>query len=162
MNSKMEADKESFEYVGFWLRCGASLIDGIIIIVLTFPILYLIYGVEYFNSDSFIQGTPDFIISYILPLVATILFWVYKSATPGKMALSVKIVDAKTGNPLSVRQSTIRYIGYYISLIPLGLGYFWVIWDAKKQSWHDKMAGTVVVRPMKKSNEGVLFNDDDT
>jgi len=151
-SNEIEINGTPFEYVGFWSRLGASIIDSIIIIVITLPTLYLIYGDDYFNSEEFIQGFSDVIISYVFPLVATILFWIYKCATPGKIALSVKIVDAKTGNNPTVRQSTIRYLGYYVSLIPLGLGFLWIAWDAKKQGWHDKMAGTVVIRS---KNKGV-------
>ncbi len=140
-----DIESESFEYIGFWLRFGASIIDSILLLMITFPLLYLIYGGLYFDSDELVQGPLDVIISYVFPVVATILFWLYKSATPGKMALSVKIVDAKTGNLPTVSQSIIRYIGYYVSLLPLGLGFLWIGWDAKKQGWHDKMAGTVVI-----------------
>ena len=154
----MEVYGESFEYVGFWSRFGASIIDSIIIIAITFPTLYLIYGGNYFDSEELVLGFPDFLISYVFPLVATILFWIYKCATPGKLALSVKIVDAKTGNNPTVSQSIIRYIGYYVSLIPLGLGFLWVVWDSKKQGWHDKMAGTVVIRPKNKGVEKVQFS----
>ncbi|MDP7593357.1 MAG: RDD family protein [Litorilituus sp.] len=161
-SNEMKVYGESFEYVGFWSRFGASIIDSIIIIAITLPILYLIYGGDYFVSEEFVQGFPDFIISYVFPLVATILFWIYKCATPGKIALSVKIVDAKTGNNPTVSQSIIRYLGYYVSLIPLGLGFFWVAWDSKKQGWHDKMAGTVVIRPKNKGVEKVQFNEQNT
>jgi uncharacterized RDD family membrane protein YckC len=47
----------------------------------------------------------DFLINYVLPFVATILFWLYKSATPGKMVLNIKVVDVDTGEKLSVGQS---------------------------------------------------------
>jgi len=113
--------------------------------LIAYPVLYFFYGGEYFTSSSAVQGVSDVIINYIFPIFAIILFWVYKSATPGKMVFCVKIVDEKTGGKPSVKQCIIRYIGYYVSLIPLGLGFFWVAWDDKKQGWHDKMAGTVVV-----------------
>ena len=75
-----------------------------------------------------------------------IVFWIYRSATPGKMILGIKIVDMKTGNPPSPSQSITRYLGYYVSMIPLMLGIIWVAFDEKKQGWHDKLAGTVVVK----------------
>ena len=148
-NSEMgvfDASLKDYEYVGFWTRVGASIIDTIILMFISVPILYFIYGEQYFDSDELIQGVSDFMISYVFPLVITVLFWVYKSATPGKIVLSVKIVDASTGNKPSSRQSIIRYLGYYVSVIPFGLGFFWIAWDSKKQGWHDKMAGTVVIR----------------
>jgi uncharacterized RDD family membrane protein YckC len=158
-NTEMVTLESSQEYVGFWARFGASIIDSILIIAITFPLLHMIYGSQYWDSEEFILGVPDFVISWIFPVIATILFWIYKSATPGKMALKARVVDAKTGNTLTVQQSIIRYIGYYISLIPLGLGYFWVAWDKKKQSFHDKLAGTVVIRPINRGVENVSFSE---
>ena len=62
------------------------------------------------------------------------------------MAISARVVDAKTGGRLTVGQSIGRYLGYFVSTIPFGLGLLWVAFDPKKQGWHDKLAGTVVVR----------------
>ena len=158
-NTDMVTFESSQEYVGFWARFGAAIIDSILLVAITFPLLYMIYGSQYWDSEEFILGVPDFIISWIFPFVATVLFWIYKSATPGKMALKARVVDAKTGNTPTIQQSIIRYIGYYISLLPLGLGYFWVAWDKKKQAWHDKLAGTVVIRPINKGVENVSFSE---
>ena len=47
---------EPIEYVGFWVRFVASIIDSVIIAMLTFPLLYLIYGAAYFDSTESIQG----------------------------------------------------------------------------------------------------------
>ena len=144
-STEMETSESQHHYVGFWARFGASIIDTLLVLLITSPLLYSIYGNEYWETDQFIIGLPDFLISWVLPLVATVLFWVYKSATPGKMALKAKVVDAETGNAPSTQQSIIRYVGYYISSLPIGLGFIWVAFDAKKQGWHDKIAGTVVV-----------------
>ena len=86
-------------------------------------------------------------------MVAIIAFWLLKQATPGKIAISAKIVDAKTGGEPSIGQYIIRYIAYFLSTIPLCLGFIWVAFDSKKQGWHDKIAGTVVVRPKKRDTE---------
>lgn len=147
-----------YEYSGFWIRFGASFIDAIVILIATFPLLYLIYGESYFYSEDFIMGGADFLITYVMPFVATILFWVYKSATPGKMAVKAIVVDEKTGNRPTVQQSIIRYFAYIVSIIPLFLGFFWVAWDKKKQGWHDKIAGTVVIRPKNKGVDSVEFS----
>lgn len=145
-NNELGVNDMVISYAGFWVRFVASIIDSIILIMFTYPFLFLIYGGGYFDTGQSVQNSSDVIVTYLFPLVATILFWVYKSATPGKIVLFVKIVDAKTGNKPTVKQSVIRYLGYYVSLIPLGLGFFWIAWDAKKQGWHDKMANTVVIR----------------
>jgi uncharacterized RDD family membrane protein YckC len=109
-------------------------------------------------NDSFIQGPMDFLISWIFPAVAVILFWVAKQATPGKMAISAKIVDAQTGNAANQTQLIGRYLAYYLSAIPLGLGFIWVAFDERKQGWHDKLSGTVVVRKKNRGPKPVSFN----
>jgi uncharacterized RDD family membrane protein YckC len=75
-----------------------------------------------------------------------IVFWTIKSATPGKMLFSAYIVDAKTLGKASPTQNITRYFGYYVSMIPLFLGFFWIAFDKRKQGWHDKFAGTLVIK----------------
>lgn len=135
------------EYIGFWKRSFAAIIDTILLSLVMFPPLTAIYGWDYFDPETtrFIAGPADFIISWILPILLFIAFWIWKQATPGKMLIRSKIVDAKTLGKPSTKQWILRYIGYYVSMIPLGLGYFWIAFDERKQGWHDKMAGTVVV-----------------
>lgn len=157
-DTEIEKLGDTYNYAGFWIRTGASLIDSVIFLVLTIPLMYLVYGNDYLASEAFSLGYFDITINYLLPIIATILFWMYKSGTPGKLALKLYVVDATTGNPLSLKQSAIRYIGYIASTIPLFLGFFWVGWDKKKQGWHDKMADTVVVRPQNKGVENVSFS----
>ena len=134
------------EYAGFWIRTGAAIIDTILLLIIITPILTVIYGVDYWVSESFVQGIWDVLFNYILPAVAVIIFWAYKSATPGKMATKLTIVDAKTGEKPTTGQFIGRYLGYYVSMIPLFLGIIWVGIDKRKQGWHDKLAGTVVIK----------------
>ena len=148
-----------FEYVGFWPRVGASIIDAIILLITTTPALVAIYGWGYFTDPDkpLIAGPADFLISWVLPAVTVILFWLYKQATPGKMAVSARVVDARTGNSLTVGQSIGRYLAYFVAILPLFLGIIWVAFDPRKQGWHDKLAGTVVVRPKQRGPESVRF-----
>jgi uncharacterized RDD family membrane protein YckC len=81
----------------------------------------------------------------VLPAVAVIVFWKFRGATPGKMAISAKIVDASTGGPPSTGQLVGRYFGYIVSILPLGLGLVWVGFDRRKQGFHDKLANTMVI-----------------
>ena len=136
------------QYVGFWARVGAAVIDTILVMVICAPLLTWIYGAGYWVDleKGFIAGPADFLINWLFPAIAVILFWVYRQATPGKMAIGAKIVDAKTGGKPSTGQLVGRYLAYYVSILPLFLGLIWVGFDAKKQGFHDKLAGTVVVR----------------
>ena len=143
----LPADDE-LEYVGFWPRVGASLIDTVLLCLIVLPLMLWIYGDRYFSlaQPSLVEGMADFIISWVAPAIAVMAFWVYKQATPGKMAVSARVVDARTGAPLTVVQSVVRYAGYFVSTIPFGLGLIWVGLDRRKQGWHDKIAGTYVVK----------------
>ena len=134
------------EYAGFWIRAWASIIDTILMLIIIMPILFAIYGADLWVRESFVAGFWDFIFQYILPAIAVIILWIYKSATPGKMLTGLIIMDAKTGEKPSTRQFIVRYLGYYVSIIPLSLGIIWVGIDKRKQGWHDKLAGTVVIK----------------
>ncbi len=153
---------ELYEYSGFWPRVGASLIDSVIICVLTYPILVAVYGWAYFENEALVQGFTDFVLSWIFPWIAVIGFWLFCQATPGKMAISAKIVDAKTGDKPTLQQYIIRYFGYILATIPFGLGLFWVAWDKRKQGWHDKLARTVVIcEKDRSSTQEVEFSSKD-
>lgn len=137
---------QQFEYVGFWARAWASVIDTVLGAIIIWPILTMVYGQEYWTGDRLLHGPVDFLVSWVFPVVAVVLFWIARQATPGKMAISAKIVDAKTGGVPSTGQMIGRYAAYYVSLLPLFLGFIWVAFDDRKQGWHDKLAGTLVVR----------------
>lgn len=135
------------EYVGFWPRVGASLVDSLIAAVLCVPLLTAIYGPSYWDNGAVAKGPADIVVSWVFPAAAIIVLWIYRQATPGKMAFSARIVDAATGDKPNPGQMVGRYLGYFVSTLPLGLGLLWVAFDGRKQGWHDKLAGTVVVRP---------------
>lgn len=133
-------------YAGFWIRLLASLIDSVLIMLIIAPVLYAYYGDSYFSLNRDSSGAIDYLLNYGFPLLATILFWVYRSATPGKMILKLKIVKADNGEPLDSATAVLRYVGYYVSLFGLGLGFIWIAFHPKKQGWHDLIARTVVVK----------------
>ncbi len=139
-----ESDTQ-IRYAGFWIRTGAAIIDSLLVLVVVMPLLTSIYGTDYWLTEANMQGPLDALINYVFPAVAVILFWVYKSATPGKMLTKLKIVDARTLGHPSTPQFVGRYLGYYLATLPLLLGIIWVAFDKRKQGWHDKLAGTVVI-----------------
>ena len=139
-----ESDTQ-IRYAGFWIRTGAAIIDSLLVLMVVMPLLTSIYGTDYWLTEVNMQGPLDALINYVLPAVAVILFWVYKSATPGKMLTKLKIVDARTLGHPTTPQFVGRYLGYYLATLPLLLGIIWVAFDKRKQGWHDKLAGTVVI-----------------
>ena len=140
------------QYAGFWVRVGASLIDMIILLTATYPLLWWFYAGNW--DLIFATGLAeqpqvlwfDISINYILPFIYTIAVWLIWSSSPGKILLGLKIVDADTGENLDIKQSVIRYLGYFPAMMVFFIGIFWVPFDPRKQGWHDKMANTVVIR----------------
>ena len=133
-----------YQYAGFWIRLAALIIDGIILAIIFTPITFL------FSSDADLQNpmaftTVDFITQFI-GIIFVVFCWVKFAGTPGKRLLKLKVLDEATGNKLTLGQAILRYIGYIPSTLVFFLGYFWMIWDSKKQGWHDKIAKTVVVK----------------
>ena len=135
----------NIKYAGFWIRVLAALIDTAALFIVIIPLLYFIYGGQYFSDDRFFKGTWDVLLNYIFPILAVLLFWQYRSATPGKIILKLKIVDKDDLEKVSFARLLLRYIGYYLSIFPLLLGLIWVGIDKKKQGWHDKISNTVVI-----------------
>ncbi len=152
--------EDQLVYAGFWIRVWAFVIDSVLIMAIIWPLLTMIYGSDYAFSGQLVQGTWDVLLSWVFPAIAVVVFWIYRSATPGKLAVGARILDARTGQWPSPRQLVIRYLAYYVSAIPLMLGFLWVAFDARKQGWHDKLAGTVVVRD-KHRTEPVRFSKPD-
>lgn len=153
-------------YAGFGMRMLASLIDSTLSVIILLPLFGIFHQIYGFDETQRLLATGmlepenmsreqvvDFVtrqaISFtfqnVLIAIAVIFFWIYKSATPGKMLLKMEIVDVKTGGHPSRRQLIIRYLGYFLAVLPLGLGFVWIHYDKKKQGWHDKLAGTMVV-----------------
>ena len=155
-------------YAGFWIRVGASLIDTLVMLIVFIPTAMMIYGantmstemtsqdMSYWSSSFHMEGSGNIFLNYIFPALLVLAFWLYKSATPGKMATRLTIVDAKTGKKPTVVQFLLRYLGYFLSSIFL-LGFIWIAFDKRKQGWHDKIAGTVVVKDS--SVEEVKFEE---
>jgi len=146
LSGGVDNDLSEVRYAGFWIRTLAAVIDTIIIVTITFPLLYLIYGQAVLTSDNFIEGIWDVIISYVFPFAFTVGLWMKFGGTPGKRMLGLKVLDENTQQHVNVGSSLIRYIGYFPAMMVLFIGIFWIAFDKKKKGWHDHMAGTIVVK----------------
>jgi uncharacterized RDD family membrane protein YckC len=144
-------------YGGFWIRLLATIFDLLLILAITWPILLTVHGARYLESDALVYSPLDFLLSYVFPFIATVAFWMARSATPGKMVLKLRIVDATTGRAPTPGQCVGRYLAYFLSLLPIALGYVWVAVDVRKQGWHDKLANTVVLRRRSAADQPATF-----
>jgi uncharacterized RDD family membrane protein YckC len=115
-------------------------------VVLGFFTLYGLLG-----RSARLSQPLQIVVTAVLALIGAVIaigypvgFWVLLGRTPGKalMGLCVVRVDGKR---LTVRRALLRYLGYWMSAIPLFMGFWWVLGDQQRQGWHDKLAGTCVV-----------------
>ena len=154
------------QYAGFWKRFLAYWVDVLITLPLSLVLLELL-GMEPFALFSIttmaelekLQSASNntTILSMAIGFLFYIIMWVnYDGATPGKKLVGIKI-QKNDGSKVNYPTAIIRYLGYFISAIVACLGFLWVAWDKKKQGWHDKIAGTVVVKTGEKSQTGIAI-----
>ncbi|MCF7918512.1 MAG: RDD family protein [Candidatus Cloacimonetes bacterium] len=135
------------KYVGFWQRLVMSIFDMMILSGTIF-LVSLLFHIN-LPSTEYIRHFLRVVARIIpfIPILYTLIFWRIKGGTPGKLFRRVKIADAKTGEIPSIWKLIVRFFCYPVSFTLLLLGFFWIGLDSRKQAWHDKIAGTVVVKP---------------
>ena len=122
-------------YAGFWRRAGAFLLDEIIIGIAGTVLAGL-------SGDNGVAG----LLNVVLGIAYFSIFEGTTGQTVGGMAAHVRVVDADAGTIIGIPRAIVRNIVRIFSGFVFGLGYFWMLWDRRKQTWHDKAANTVVVR----------------
>ncbi|WP_338663553.1 RDD family protein [Pararoseomonas sp. SCSIO 73927] len=136
------SDRHGVELADFWSRTAAQLIDAAWMLPLGFVLVTLGEGVR---GGQALSAGADLLLQLISALII-LQFWVTRQASPGKMLMRLRVVDAETGGMPPFPRLVARYVGYIISGLPLGLGYFWMLWDPRRQCWHDRLARTLVVQ----------------
>ena len=126
------------EYMGFWIRAAARLVDATIIAA----VLVLI--------EIFYGPLPVKLTIILLAFIVYPLYYVaptgLRGQTLGKMALGIMVVNEQ-GHPPGITKAIIREIlGKFVSEMLLFMGYLFIGWDEKKQGWHDHAASTYVIR----------------
>ena len=135
------AERRGVELAGFWPRLAAQLLD----IAWMLPLGLVLVTLGQAARGGELSPGSDLLLQLISALI-TLLFWTTRQATPGKMLLRLRVVDAETGLTPPWTRLVVRYLGYILSSLPLGLGYLWMIWDPRRQCWHDRLARTLVVQ----------------
>jgi predicted Zn finger-like uncharacterized protein len=137
---------------GFWIRVVAALVDLVIVSVVQFTLVFLLIytlgltdGVTNGDTKELLAGLAG-AFSTSVGLIYYVFFIGYCGQTPGKMALRIKVIRT-TGEEIGYGRAVLReVIGKFISGIVLCIGYLWVAFDPQKQGWHDKIAGTYVIK----------------
>lgn len=101
------------------------------------------------SSDSGAVAGTGFLVWFIALFVITLgyfpWFWSHGGATPGMKMLHIRVVREVDGGRVTGGQAIMRLIGYWVSSFIFYLGFIWILIDAHKQGWHDKIANTVVI-----------------
>jgi uncharacterized RDD family membrane protein YckC len=119
---------------GFFIRLAGLLVDGIVL-----GVVGTVLGVV-------LKGAAGSVLSLLVGLLYFTLLVGGRGQTVGMGAARVRVIDKNGGGNIGYGRAFVRWIGMYISAFFIFLGYFWMLWDAQNQCWHDKMANDLVVR----------------
>ena len=139
-NSPLQSEKKA----GFWMRFLAHICDGLnsLLVILPFQIL-----------NSILMDNNQKTLASVTSVVggaATIFVlakWIgERGGSPLRVKTGVLVLDENDGSYIGIKRALIRILMSYVSQIVLLLGYLWMLWDANNQTWHDKVAKSVVVQ----------------
>ena len=141
-------------YVGFWVRFVAFILDSMAVVALLYlvalfmPVSVDTSTVNLADQEALLAMLPDLLprmgLDALLAALVFLLLWNFIRSSLGKIIFRAYIVNTN-GQQANFGQLLTRYLGYFVSLAFFGLGFIWIAFDAKKQGWHDKLAGTVVI-----------------
>jgi uncharacterized RDD family membrane protein YckC len=122
------------QYAGFGIRLASWLIDVILLNIV----------------GALFQAVAGQVAGLVFSLALGIGYSIYFVGSPsgqtiGMRAMNIRAIDAQTGGRVDYSRCVVRYLISILSAIPFFLGYFWMLWDRRRQTWQDKAAGTVVV-----------------
>lgn len=143
-------------------RVGAYLVDAIVGAIVAIP-LYVGYGIVISQADVYTDpdgvsrrhgdvSTPGLVLialGALLSLVFTVWNYAYRQGrtgyTVGKSALGIRLISERTGQPLGIGLTIVRFFAHFVDTLICYLGWLWPLWDAKRQTIGDKIMGSVVV-----------------
>jgi uncharacterized RDD family membrane protein YckC len=139
--SQVPSAASSAEKAGFWIRVIAYIIDGVIL-----GIVNEILSVTVGRASSGLAS----LISLVISLLYFSYLWSGASPlgagrTVGMRIFGIRVIKTD-GSDLTFVQGLVRWIGLVISTIVIFIGLIWVAFDPNKQGWHDKIAGTYVIK----------------
>ncbi len=162
-----------YNYGSFWRRAIAFYIDKVILFLISLFILFigLLSLVLNFLShhrdmlpETFEGLSITFVAVYLLTTIFLSMFYFTyfhgaPGQTPGKMILGLKVIQS-SGEQMTFGLAFLRWVGYLISALVFCLGFIWIAFDKSKQGWHDKIAGTSVIRVRNAADEPASAADE--
>jgi uncharacterized RDD family membrane protein YckC len=136
---------------GFVSRSVAFVVDAILVSALiAIAGVFIQLVADFFrfspqdNASNLVYGAGLTALVALLQMVYFVCFWSLLGQTPGKILLGLRIVRTD-GRRIGAGRALLRYFGYWISAVPLGLGFLWVLIDRRRRAWHDHLADTEVL-----------------
>ena len=135
---------------GFWIRFAAYLLDAIIVGIPAAILVSAIVGGSASFGTAYNPGLD--VAANLLSTAIGVAYYALLEGgktgqTLGKKICGIRVVDQTTFQPgVGIGRGIGRYFARWLSGIPLGLGYFWMLWDDNKQTWHDKLTKVVVIK----------------
>ena len=129
-------------YAGFWIRAGATILDGFVMFGVQFLVGFILGMIMSGNSNlGIITGIFNLLVgfSYVVGMIAT------KGATLGQMAVHIRTINADGSIDISWGKSIGRYFAYMLNSFTLGIGFLMVAFDREKRALHDMICATRVV-----------------
>jgi uncharacterized RDD family membrane protein YckC len=157
-STEFTAPIQQEQRAGFWMRFLAHLCDGLnsLIVAIPFQLIGLLVSDSSSTSDAdgFALfpglGGGSYDIWSVLGTIATFLVLAYwigsRGGSPLRVRLGVLVLDQNDGSFIGTKRAVYRGLMGYVSQLALLLGYLWMLWDPNKQTWHDKVAQSVVVK----------------
>jgi uncharacterized RDD family membrane protein YckC len=136
---------------GFWRRLVAAFLDWLLIGILAAAVGDL-FGVEAPTPPAADGGGVNFQLAGTGPFILVELaYFTYFHATTagqsiGNKILGIRVLDADTGRSLPYARAFARALMSNLSALPCFLGFFWMLWEPRKRTWHDMVANSLVVR----------------
>lgn len=123
-------------YLGFWPRAAALWADSLLVGAVG-------WGAQTVTGDGHL-----ILLAYALELPYFVLMWATTGRTFGLWLVGGRVVRQEDGGRLGLRRSLVRLVGYFVDAASCCAGFAWAGVDRRKQGWHDKMAGSYVVRKL--------------
>ena len=138
----------AFNYGSWFQRLGAWVLDALVIA--PFSILAAVLGT---STDATTNLPEHNAMYYVFQLMGLLLLgynrWYMAGTTGqswGRKALGIRLVSEQTGQPIGAGMAFVRDLTHVLDGMPCLIGYLWPLWDAKKQTFADKLLKTAVVR----------------
>ena len=127
------ANAPAIEFAGFRRRLVAFIADAAIIVAIAMAL------------SSLFPFAENITVRTIVGIAYHVGFLAWRGQTPGKILLNIKVIRTD-GGLVSLGYALLRFLGYVLSFVVIGIGFLQIIYDPRKQGWHDKIADTYVIK----------------